>query len=159
MAHFVLACDRGGPAGDGRRRALEQSAGLLRPPGVTPAPTKLIDHGGLSLAVVNPNEGVSLHGASLCLGTILDTPGEWWRSGSAPPDGSFALIRCSDDEIELVADIAASRAVWYYRDDDVFLASSSQRALVALLGGFELEPARPRGGHPIGTRRAHDSVE
>ena len=68
-------------------------------------------------------------------------PGRVVAPGSAPPDGSYALIRCSADEIELVADIAASRAVWYYHDDDVFLASSSQRALVALLGDFELEPA------------------
>ncbi|MGZ4198964.1 MAG: hypothetical protein ACXVP1_02130, partial [Thermoleophilia bacterium] len=150
MAHFVLVCDRaersaggrpdGRPAG-GRSAALEQCARLLWPPGVTPAPTRVIEEGGLALAVVNPGEGVSLHGTSLCLGTILDTPGEWWRPGSPPPDGSYALIRCSADEVELVADIAASRAVWYYHDADVFLASSSQRTLVALLGGFELEPA------------------
>jgi len=175
MAHFILICERRGPAGGGRktgrdgddreaaatdrdrrareagngtradetggrRGALEQCARLLWPPGVTPAPTKLVDEGGLSLAVISPNEGVALHGTSLCLGTILDTPGEWWRPGSAPPDGSYALIRCSTDEVEIVADIAASRTVWYYHDDDVFLASSSQRALVALLGEFQLEP-------------------
>jgi hypothetical protein len=140
VAHFVLACDRAGRPAAGRTAALARCARLLSPPGVTPAPTRLVEDGGLALAVVNPNEGVSLHGASLCLGSILDTPGEWWRPGSPPPDGTYALIRSSPDALEIVADIAASRDVWYHLGDDLFLASSSQRCLVALLGGFELEP-------------------
>ena len=146
MAQFILVCERagretaGGLAG-GRAAALEQCARDLWPPGVTPAPTRLAGDAGLALAVVDPNEGVSLRGASLCLGRILGPSGEWWRPRSAPPDGTYTLIRCSPDEVEIVTDIAASRGVWYYHDSDVFLASSSQRALVSLLGGFELEPA------------------
>ena len=80
-----------------------------------------------------------LHGTSLCLGRFLDDPGDWWRPGTTPPDGAYALCRCSPDVVELVTDIAASRAVWYYHDEDVFLASSSQRPLIALLGDFDLD--------------------
>jgi hypothetical protein len=140
VAQFVLVCDRAARQAGARTAALEECARALWPPGVVPAPTKLVEDGSLALAVVNPNEGVTLRGTSLCLGRILDTPGAWWRPGSSPPDGSYSLIRCSPDEVEIVADLAASRDVWYYHDPDVFLASSSQRALVTLLGSFELEP-------------------
>ncbi|HMK92888.1 MAG TPA: asparagine synthase-related protein, partial [Thermoleophilia bacterium] len=112
---------------------------MLWPQGIEPHPTELVLEPGLALAVVNPSAAISRHGASLCLGRILDTPGEWWRPRSASPDGVYALCRSSSDAVEIVTDIAASRAVWYYRDDDVFLASSSQRPLIALLGRFELD--------------------
>jgi hypothetical protein len=141
VAQFVLVCDRAARQAGARAAALEECARALWPPGVVPAPTKLAEDGSLALALVNPNEGVTLRGTSLCLGRILDTPGAWWRPGLSPPDGTYSLIRCSPDEVEIVADLAASRGVWYYHDPDVFLASSSQRALVTLLGSFELEPA------------------
>lgn len=140
MSHFILVCERGEGAGAvDIARSLEECARLLWPPGVTPRATTLVAEEGLALAVVSPNEGVTLKGTSLCLGRILDRPGEWWRPGAAPPDGTYALCRCSPDAVEIVTDIAASRAVWYYHDDDVFLASSSQRPLVALLGGLDLD--------------------
>jgi hypothetical protein len=39
--------------------------------------------------------------------------------------------------LELVADVLGSRTVWYVRSDDLFLASTSQRALVCLLGTYQ----------------------
>ncbi len=140
MAQFILVCERTGRHTGGRATILEECARGLWPAGIAATPTKLVEENGLALAVLDPSGGASLHGASLCLGRILDVPGEWWRPGSTPPDGTCSLIRCSADEVEIVADIAASRAVFYYHDDGVFLASSSQRALVSLLGDFELEP-------------------
>ena len=141
MAQFILVCDRAGRQDGGRAAALEECARALWPPGMVSAPAKLVDDGSLTLAVVDPSDGVALRGTSLCLGRILGDPGAWWRPGSSPPDGTYSLIRCSLEEVEIVADVAASRGVWYYHGRDVFLASSSQRALVSLLGGFELEPA------------------
>ena len=141
MSHFILVCERGEPrGGEGLTGYLETCAKLLWPPGVEPAATKVITEKGLALVAVVPADGMPLHGASLCLGRFLDDPGDWWRPGTTPPDGTYALCRCSPDVVELVTDIAASRPVWYYHDDDVFLASSSQRPLIALLGGFELDP-------------------
>jgi len=140
MSHFILVCARGGrPAAEDLTGRLEACARLLRPSGTRPAPTKIVTEGALSLAVAVPADGLPLHGASLCLGRFLDEPGEWWRPDTTPPDGTYALCRCSPDSVELVTDIAASRAVWYYHDEEVFLASSSQRPLIALLGDFELD--------------------
>ena len=140
MSHFILVCARGErPAAEGLAGRLEACARLLWPPGVEPRATRIVTDGALSLAAVVPADDMPLHGASLCLGRFLDSPGEWWRPGAAAPDGAYALCRCSPETVELVTDIAASRAVWYYHDDEVFMAASSQRPLVALLGDFELD--------------------
>ena len=79
-----------------------------------------------------------LRGVSLRLGAVAgDNARDWWRPGSGSPDGSFALLRADADSIELVADGAASRTIWYAWTEDVFIASSSQRAIIAMLGSFE----------------------
>lgn len=140
MSHFILIGERGGRADNGRADQLRKCADLLWPRGIEPQAPTLIVEEGLALAVVDPSAAAPVHAASVCLGRILDTPGEWWRPGTIPPDGTYALCRCSADQIEIVTDVVASRCVWYYHDDDVFLASSSQRPLVALLGSLELEP-------------------
>ena len=141
VGHFVLVCDREGRPDGGRTAVLAECARLLQPPGIAPAPAKVLEHDDhLALVVVDRSEALAVHGASLCLGSILDAPGEWWRPGTPRPDGTYALIRGAADQVELVADLAASRCVWYYHDRDRFLASSSQRPLIALLGAFELEP-------------------
>ncbi len=141
MSHFILVCERDERRGVERLTDhLETCAQLLWPPGIEPRETKLATADGLSLAVVLPADGLPIHGTSLCLGRFLDEPGDWWKPGTTPPDGTYALCRCSPDVVEIVTDIAASRGVWYYHDDDVFLASSSQRPLIALLGSFDLDP-------------------
>jgi hypothetical protein len=57
--------------------------------------------------------------------------------GAALPDGSFALLRADDTHVELAADGTASRTLWYALTDHELIASSSQRAIVTLLGSFE----------------------
>ena len=54
--------------------------------------------------------------------------------------GHLALARWDADSVELISDICASRTLWYVLKEDMLLASTSQRALVTLLGSFELLP-------------------
>lgn len=50
------------------------------------------------------------------------------------------MARWDERRVELLTDACAARTLWYALTADAFLASTSQRALVALLGSFELEP-------------------
>ncbi|MEM7293422.1 MAG: hypothetical protein AAF420_08530, partial [Pseudomonadota bacterium] len=61
------------------------------------------------------------------------------KVGSNKPDGSYALYRVGDGEVELLTDQMSSRSIWYYFDEERLIASSSQRALAMLLGSFEPE--------------------
>jgi asparagine synthetase B (glutamine-hydrolysing) len=53
------------------------------------------------------------------------------------PDGSFALVRSNPDRVELCSDFVGSRTLWYALTDRHFFASTSQRAIIALLGSLD----------------------
>ena len=60
------------------------------------------------------------------------------EGGTGFPDGSYAICRSNTACVELLADDFGSRPIWFTHTDDVFLASTSQRAIVYLLGDFRL---------------------
>ena len=64
--------------------------------------------------------------------------GPWWQTGSPAPDGTYALLRYDEATIELLSDVIALARSGMWSTDEAFLASTSQRALVALLGDFQL---------------------
>lgn len=145
MADLIVACGRR-PVAEERLRA---AALLLAPPEMPVRPPRLLASGGVAVAVANPTEeGVWLHdggeqaaaGGGACVGGLFGALAPWWRCGTEAPDGTYALARWDARVLELVSDVCATRTLWYVLADDVFLASTSQRALVALLGGFELQP-------------------
>src|SRR5687768_9938996 len=86
---------------------------------------------------LNPNAAVRVQGASIAIGTLLEPPDDWHVPGAALPDGSFALLRADEEHVELVADSVASRTLWYTFTEQELIVSSSQRAIVTLLGSFE----------------------
>lgn len=93
---------------------------------------------GATAVVFDPTPSVELRGASIRLGVVIGDDTGWDEPGAAPPDGTFALFRTGERSVELVADAAASRTIWYAHAANAFVASTSQRAIVALLGDFEL---------------------
>lgn len=53
-------------------------------------------------------------------------------------DGSYAVIQNTTDKTTFFCDQFGSRTLWYYLDEDKFIISTSQRAVVALKGCFKL---------------------
>jgi hypothetical protein len=104
---------------------------------ITPRPPVVVHESGLAAALLNPSGAARMHGASIAIGTLLEPRDDWHVPGAALPDGSFALLRANDTHIELAADGVASRTLWYAITDRELIASSSQRAIVTLLGSFE----------------------
>jgi hypothetical protein len=138
MAGFIVVCSRqsnaAGCADDLRRLAMH-----LAPDNITPNPPHVTEEAGLAWAVINPVPGVQIRANGVCLGALFGDC-DWSVPLSRAPNGSFALLRHDARHVELVTDLYATRTVWYTYTDDLFLASTSQRALVALLGNFEPEP-------------------
>ncbi|HEX7236733.1 MAG TPA: asparagine synthase-related protein [Gammaproteobacteria bacterium] len=104
---------------------------------ITPRPAIVVRRSGLSAALLNPSGAARMHGASIAVGTLLEPADDWHVPGAALPDGSFALLRAGDEQVELAADAVGSRTLWYALTDRELIASSSQRAIVTLLGSFE----------------------
>ncbi len=138
MAQVLLACrrDRGETPSDA---ALQRLAARLNPDNAAPATLQVARDAGLVTAVVKP-AGTLVEGLSAAVGIVLGPPADWPRPGAPAPDGQHAIFRADADRVELVTDILGARSIWYYHDDRQFLASTSQRALVMLLGSYEPEP-------------------
>ena len=100
-------------------------------------PPAMIRRAGLTAAVLNPGSTVRMQGASIVVGNLLEPAGDWHVPGAPLPDGSFALLRADDTFVELAADGVGSRTLWYALTDRELIASTSQRAIVTLLGSFE----------------------
>ena len=98
---------------------------------------KVIKSQKITVSIFNPHTSISLHGLSVCLGKLTNSSDNWWKPKSKFPDGSFALFRCDNKYIEILTDATASRTIWYYFDDDIFIASTSQRAIIYFLKSFE----------------------
>lgn len=77
--------------------------------------------------------GTSLSLGNLCGFTAADFLGE------RPPGTAFSL-HSLPDQVRLSLNIAGSYSIWYYHDEDIFLASTSQLTLVRMLGSFESNP-------------------
>lgn len=148
MADLMVACTRAGHPPEPVER-LRQVALRLAPPEVPVREPLVLERASVTAVVVNPtDEGVWLHeggdeaaaSGAVCVGGLFGLPGSWWRTGADAPEGTYGLVRWDAHSVELVADVCATRTLWYVRTGHAFYASTSQRALVALLGRFELLP-------------------
>ncbi len=90
--------------------------------------------------IFNPPVDLDWHEGNFCLGKMIKPPFDWWKRGSGIPDGSFALFRLDQDGIEIATDVVGSRTVWYFQNEDIFLASNSQRAILSILGNICINP-------------------
>jgi hypothetical protein len=135
MAKLLLVCHR-----DRTRRLdpelLRKLSKAIIPDNIEPCPPRMLDAPGLDIGVFNPNGAVLIQHASVCLGNLIDPGSDWGRTHAPRPDGSYALFRADDRCVELVSDACASRTLWYVLTDDLFVASTSQRAIVTVLGSY-----------------------
>jgi hypothetical protein len=144
MARVICICRRGDA--DPRESEVETKARIehlnrrLAPDNISPNPPEIFSANGVTTAVLNPTDAHTGKGASVCLGFLVDAAEDWWRPLSDLPDGCYALFRADENGVELVNDVVGSRTIWYAQTDTVFIASTSQRAIVALLGSFDPNP-------------------
>jgi hypothetical protein len=140
VSGFILTCRRTSTGRPYGRDVLSGLARALAPSNITPHSPILHESPELSLAVLNPVAGVRQKGSSVCLGTLLDAKADWWKVGRDSPDGSYAICRSDEDSLEVVADDFGSRPTWYVHTPEVFLAATSQRAVIRLLGDHDPNP-------------------
>jgi len=148
VADLIVTCARAGRPPRVDADALRGAAARLEPFGDEPPPPILVEHAGVLAAVAAPTAcGTSTEQragdgwAGVCVGAFVGAHDGWSDPAAELPDGTYALARWDADVVELASDICGSRILWYVLTDDVFLASTSQRVLVMLLGDHQPEPA------------------
>ncbi len=136
MAKAVLVCVKE-PADMPSETALRNMMHRLVPDGIEPREPIVLSGFGVCLLIMNPPANQAYEEISACLGLMLNPSADWWIPGAAVPDGTFALLRSSADQIELVEDAVGTRTIWYVHTPRLLVAATSQRAIVSVLGDFQ----------------------
>lgn len=112
----------------------------IAPDNLCPVPPWWHQGGGVVSFVFNPGTVIRTAKNSVCLGTANAPEDDLFSVGAGRPDGSFALFRVDERRIEVLSDYAGSRTMWYVLTPDVFVAATSQRMILAVIGTFEFNP-------------------
>jgi len=140
MSKILYVCLRDASQAAATATAVTAIADRLLPDNIDRTPSRILNSGGIVTGISNPSDLIAARGTSLAAGFLVE-PGAWEHPRTGRPDGAYALFRSDDAVVEIVTDTLASRTVWYVLTDRMFIASTSQRAIVALLGTFEFNPA------------------
>jgi hypothetical protein len=139
MAKILYAVSRRAAFGPEHAARLRRICERLEPDNLSLPPRhRIIVQGRTACAIANDRTAV-LKGGSVLLGCLYTATEGWATPRAEYPDGSYALFRSGSDCLEAVSDAAASRTIWYCFDDERFVASTSQRAIVMFLGGFAFD--------------------
>ena len=118
-------------------KLLESLSYSIIPDNISPKQPYIIKGDGFLLSIINPVNSCLHYNQSVSLGVLLKPYEKWWQVNGPVPDGSYAIYRVDDDHVELLTDCTASRTIWYIKTEAVFIASSSQRAIIRLIGGYQ----------------------
>ncbi|MDB5119315.1 MAG: hypothetical protein JWN56_533 [Sphingobacteriales bacterium] len=138
MSKIVYVCYRNAELLPTIKAGIAHASTRILPDNISPNKTKVIEKEGVIYAIFNPVDSIIEADGNVLLGGIYGNDKEWGKLEQPIPDGSFALFRGNDTSIEVASDAAGSRSVWYYNDDELFIASTSQRAIVCVIGNFQL---------------------
>ncbi len=141
MSKMIMVCFRDVPKIDSIVIKLKKMNERLMPDNImVTQPNIICSDKKLIMAVYGTNSTVEyLPGhKGLCLGKVFEGGDTWHEPGSFTPDGTYALVRSNERYVEAVTDTVASRTIWYYIDHEKWIVSTSQRAIIMLLGSFEL---------------------
>jgi hypothetical protein len=137
MSKVVLVCSRNPSRDSEIPDILRHLSADLVPDNIEPTAPEIARHNNVHMALINPNSIVMRHGRSVLLGHLVGSHQDWWRAGAPVPDGAYGLFRVDSNKVELVTDRLGSRTIFYVITDDLFVASTSQRAIIMLLGSYE----------------------
>ncbi len=137
MSKLIYLCARNVSELPFRRADIDAVFSRLTPDNLSPRPPRIIESKGILIGIFNPADSLPIRDYSVCLGTLFAARMDWWQPGAEIPDGSYALFRGDAGMLDLVSDIVSSRTIWYAQTADLFIASTSQRAIVCFLQGYE----------------------
>ncbi|SMD46307.1 Asparagine synthase [Aquiflexum balticum DSM 16537] len=136
MSKIIWICSKKGFS-ESTEEKLKTVINFITPDNITPnQPQIKVDH-QIAYGILNPKSNIRYHGNSVCLGVLFGDYTNWHQPLNEFPDGSFALFRDDETYAEIISDVAGSRTVWYYHDDDLLIAATSQFAIIHYLESFE----------------------
>ena len=139
MAKIVYACVRDAANAHLIKKRIDSIIHKLVPDNIPDARCKVVDNGNIIYGISTYTEAIMETTDSVCMGVAYSGAEKWWQPLNGHPEGTYAIFRADENYVEAVTDIACTRAVWYYKDEEIFIAGTSQRAVIAVAGKFDFE--------------------
>ncbi|MGY6521479.1 MAG: asparagine synthase-related protein [Mongoliitalea sp.] len=117
---------------------LKETLEFISPDNISPEEPIIETRNHVSFGILNPKPNIRIIDTSFFLGLVSTKYPNWNIVGSGFPDGSFAIFRSNEQETEIISDASGSRTLWYYFDEDLLIASTSQFAIIKYLGNFQI---------------------
>ncbi|MEI7847340.1 MAG: hypothetical protein WCK35_16190 [Chloroflexota bacterium] len=136
MSKIIYICPRNLDAGTSLMAKIQSISNRILPDNISAAAPKVLNHEGIVVGIFNPVGSVMVCDGSVLLGSASEK-NDWYIPFSGQLDGTYALFRGNASHVEVLSDVVASRTIWYYFDDSIFIASTSQMAITSILGMFE----------------------
>ena len=137
MSKLIFLCFKDSSLKSVYRNRIEEISRKLLPDNIDPVNSKIIEGDGILYSIVNPVNSVITTSGSVLLGKIFGNDLRWNTPQQNYPDGSYAIFRSDEKVVEIVSDVVASRSIWYYKNDEIFISSTSQRAIINFLGSLD----------------------
>lgn len=136
MANLIYLC------GDGTHSYTDDDLRTVAAritPDNAPDDTRIVRAGDTVLCLVGDDGVVPTQGTSVCMGQLCEQRPDWAEPGSPAPDGTYALVRDDAETVELVSDAVGSRSLYYRLFEDLFVAATSQRAVMHFADSLSVE--------------------
>lgn len=140
MSKIIYACFRNREISPEIVNKVNTICNALNPDNIAARENLLEISQNIIYGIANPSAAIQRNGENVLLGhTLSGAEGNWQQLGEEAPDGNFAIFRTTENELEIISDVMETKTIWYYFDKEIFLASSSQKAIIQFLGSFEFE--------------------
>jgi len=137
MAKIIYLCSKNREPNASFAQNIKTLSKRLNPDNISLRPPLIIQNNGILIGVFNPCASLPIKDQSVCMGNLIQPQEDWWKPCTGMPDGTYALFRGDSDTVEVASDMLATRTIWYVQTEDTFIASTSQRAILYFLRGFE----------------------
>ncbi|HMO60843.1 MAG TPA: hypothetical protein PKC39_05555 [Ferruginibacter sp.] len=121
------------------QQRLDAALQKLVPNNIPNAACRYYQQHGIAYGISAWLPGIEEKNGSVCMGLAYGDNDAWYKPNTPLPDGTYAIFRSDNNYTEAASDAAGSRAIWYYFDEEVFIASTSQRAIINVVGKFEFD--------------------
>ncbi len=111
----------------------------LNPDNISANPTITYQKDNIIYGISNPVNSVKINNKNILLGKLFEENQIWDQIFTNVPDGNYAIFRANENNLEIITDLLGTRTVWYYKDEEKFMASTSQRAIIKYLQSFEFD--------------------
>ena len=142
MAQYIFVKTRSSIKSEKTLQELEQVCSLLTPVTIKGKSQDTVavwpGVGNAFYAIQNSESVAKPEQGALVIGWVQESDRSKSHDYNSEANGSYAIIKNTKDEVSFFSDQFGSRTLWYYFDEDRLIVSTSQRAIVAMKGSFQL---------------------